>query len=308
MSTVRIPAYRDLPVFGEDLPVRHAREFWGPRSRLGTLAWIDAATRLEAMQTPREGRAINLSLPLDQPSPPMFGRPPLSHTVFERDRNIVEDRIEMLDLQGSSQWDGLRHVRARHYGPFNADALADEAELGIETWVTHGLVFRAVLADIGAHWAASGAGRDPVACEPIDVAELDACLTRQGADLRTGDLLLVRTGWLAAVRSGDRYAGDVGSSAGLAATEEMAEFLWDQHVSAVATDNPAVECVPRDPGGGFLHRLLIPALGMPLGELWLLDELATHCSNTGRFECCVVSVPIHVPGAAGSPCNALAIV
>jgi kynurenine formamidase len=94
----------------------------------------------------------------------------------------------------------------------------------------------------------------------------------------------------------------------LAATEAMAAFLWDSEIAAVAADNPAVEPVPADPGGGFLHRMLIPALGMPLGELWDLDELAEHAATTSSYESCLISIPLNVPGGVGSPANALAVV
>jgi hypothetical protein len=59
---------------------------------------------------------------------------------------------------------------------------------------------------------------------------------------------------------------------------------------------------------GSLHRRLIAGLGMPLGELWDLDELAATCAAAGRYECCVVSVPLNVPGGVASPANAMAIV
>ena len=48
-------------------------------------------------------------------------------------------------------------------------------------------------------------------------------------------------------------------------------------------------------------------LGMPLGELWDLEELAAACATTGRYECCVASVPLNVPGGVASPANAMAI-
>ncbi|MDO8308893.1 MAG: cyclase family protein [Actinomycetota bacterium] len=302
------PAYESLPLFGPDLPIRHARAYWGADSRIGTLARITHETRLAALAVPTSGRAINLSLSLDEPRPPLFGRRAMEHVTFDRDRNTVEDRLEYLDLQGSSQWDGLRHIRARQYGVFNSEAAGDEAELGIHKWVEHGLVFRAVLADLPRYWASLGLDRDPLECRSIDAVELADCLEWGGEPLRSGDLLLVRTGWLAASRL--RRSGDPTtlSSTGLAATDAIAKFLWDSEIAALAMDNPAIECVPRDPGGGFLHRLLIPALGMPLGELWDLDELARHCGDSGRVVSCVISVPLHLRGSAGTPANAVALV
>ncbi len=94
---------------------------------------------------------------------------------------------------------------------------------------------------------------------------------------------------------------------GLAPTTEMAAFLWDLHVAAVAADNPALEAYPPATDDDFLHRTLIPLLGIPIGELWYLDDLANDCADDGVYEFMLTSAPLHMPGGVGSPPNALAI-
>ena len=69
----------------------------------------------------------------------------------------------------------------------------------------------------------------------------------------------------------------------------------------------AVEDAPGSPDVGFLHRRLIPLLGMALGELWSLDAPAEDCAADGVYECMVVSIPLNLPGGIGSPANAIAI-
>ena len=78
-------------------------------------------------------------------------------------------------------------------------------------------------------------------------------------------------------------------------------------VAAVAVDNPAVETLRVTKEEGFLHRLLIPLLGMPLGEFWNLEELARACRARSRHEFLFFSVPLKIPRGAGSPGNGLAI-
>jgi hypothetical protein len=56
-----------------------------------------------------------------------------------------------------------------------------------------------------------------------------------------------------------------------------------------------------------MHRVLIPLLGMALGELWALDELADRGAVDGRWDCMVVAKPLNLTGGAGSPLNAVAI-
>ncbi|MFM7127602.1 MAG: cyclase family protein, partial [Actinomycetota bacterium] len=57
----------------------------------------------------------------------------------------------------------------------------------------------------------------------------------------------------------------------------------------------------------FTHTLLLPMLGLPLGEMWYLDDLAEHCARTGRYECFFVSAPLNLPQGVASPPNALAL-
>ena len=306
-----VPHYDALPLLGDGLDVRHAWDYFGFENRIGTLSLLSPEVKLRALALPREGRCINLSLPLTEPDPPLFGRKKTVHTVFERDRNTVEDRLDYFELQATSQWDGLRHIRARQHGVFNAPALGSEEEIGIDRWVEAGIVARGVLIDLPLLWSETGRDVDPFECARVDAEELRAAAAFTGVEFMAGDLLLVRTGWLTRYRN-DSSAAETQAvrptSIGLAASVEMARWLWETQFSAVAMDNPAVEALPQDPEGGYLHRLLLPALGMPLGELWDLDELAAHAQRTGRYECCVVSIPLNLRGGAGSPANAMAII
>jgi kynurenine formamidase len=305
------PRYDSLPQLG-DVGLRHSWEVWGAGDRLGTLNRVTDATTLRALATPTTGRRIGLSLPVNVPDPPLYGRPTVEHRVFDRNRNMVEDEIRRLDPQASSQWDSLRHIRAKQFGHYGGVAAQDPAaaELGIDALVGHGLVVRGVLVDLPAHWAATGRQIDPFSPYAVSAAELESALDRQATAWEAGDLLLVRTGWLGRYRQTGVPDGALARppSAGLSAAEDIARFLWDGGFCAVAADNPAVEVLPSDPAVGSLHRRLIPGLGMPLGELWDLDELAECCRSLGRYTVCVASVPLHVPGGVGSPANAVAIV
>jgi kynurenine formamidase len=48
-------------------------------------------------------------------------------------------------------------------------------------------------------------------------------------------------------------------------------------------------------------------MGIQLGELFALDELAEKCRADGVYEFLFVSIPLNVKGAFGSPANAIAI-
>jgi hypothetical protein len=57
----------------------------------------------------------------------------------------------------------------------------------------------------------------------------------------------------------------------------------------------------------MMHRPLIALLGLIIGELWKLDELARDCAADGRHEFLVTAKPLNLLGGVGSPPNAMAV-
>jgi kynurenine formamidase len=235
-----------------------------------------------------------------------------------------DDWVDGFYLQCSSQWDGLRHIGSPDgwYGGWRGQPSDDLEPLGIHHWAAPGIIGRGVLVDLASRApvvanGVSDAAYDPFTRVPIRPDDLSAALREQGVSLRGGDILCVRTGWTdkyltldAAGRTelADGMKEVTGyASAGLAGSEEMARFLWDSGVAAVACDNPAVEVVPSDRADGFLHGRLITGLGMAIGELFSFGPLAAACQRGGRYEFLFVAVPLNVTGAVGSPANAVAV-
>jgi kynurenine formamidase len=187
--------------------------------------------------------------------------------------------------------------------------------IGIQRWAEHGIVGRGVLIDVAAHRAQQGRPLDHAGCEPIGRSLLEETLAAQETELQPGDIVLVRTDWPAHLERhrDDRHAAFM--SSGLAQTYEIVEWLWDNHVPLVATDNMEVESRLVDPRSEFgegpfharLHDQLIPLLGMALGELWRLEELAADCAADGIYEFMVVAKPLNLTGGVGTPANAVAI-
>jgi hypothetical protein len=94
---------------------------------------------------------------------------------------------------------------------------------------------------------------------------------------------------------------------GLDGNQSTAAWLWDRGVAAIASDNVAVEALPVDRAAGFLHRRLIPLLGIALGEFWWLRDLAEACRQAGRYEFLLAAAPLYLRGGVGSPANAYAV-
>jgi kynurenine formamidase len=306
-----VPDYDDLPL-NADLGMRHAWGVFGEGDQLGTLNHLQPASRVAASALITRGRVFNLSLPLNLPDPPLFRRKPYEHHIVPLGRNEQDDYVDQFYLQASSQWDGFRHVAAREFGYYNgtpADRVREGGDrLGIEQFVQHGLFGRAVLVDVAWYLAAGGQPIEPLSSFAITAAHLESARAAQGIEIRAGDILLIRTGWmsgyLAADADGRAKFARTFAFPGLYAGEETARYLWNLRIAAVAADNPALEVAPGDKAAGSLHRRILPMLGMPIGELWNFEELAADCRNDRRWDGFFGSVPLNIPGGVASPANA----
>jgi kynurenine formamidase len=304
-------------------PAGSAWGLFGFDDELGTINLLTADRVRGAARCVRSGKTFSLDWPVNAFDPQTSAsRRPAVHTIFSKHPNGRDDYLDSFYLQGSSQLDGLRHQRHAEYGFYNgrADELIRPGTetLGIQRWTDHGVVGRGVLLDVDAFARARGGALDHAAGEAFDAALLDQVADAQGVILEEGDILMIRTGWSrfyideldAAGRAA--LARDMHSS-GLRQSVETIEWLWDHHFAAIVSDNVAVECVPAVSESPFegsqrlMHQELIALLGMCIGELWRLDELAADCSSDGVYECMVVSVPLNLVGGVGSPSNAVAI-
>ncbi|TCK22033.1 cyclase family protein [Pseudonocardia endophytica] len=304
------PRYDELPQLAE-LGVRHAWDVLP--AELGTLSRLAPEHVIRAAGLVRTGQVFPLNLPLDTFDPPLFGRAATAHDVVAHDRNTFEDTLDAFNPQASSQWDGLGHVRAREHGWFSGvtDQAAASERLGMHHWAARGIVGRGVLLDIPAHRERTGTPYDPFAGDPVTPDELGAAAREAGVEIRRGDILCLRFGWIAEYRrraaAGDDMTAAVTSWTGLSGAESTARFLWDTGVAAVAADNPAVERGPGTREDGSLHRRLIPSLGFALAELLDLDALAAACRAQARAEFLFVASPLPIPGGVSSPANAIAL-
>jgi kynurenine formamidase len=309
----QLPSYQELP-WNEILGGRISWDFFGADDELGTIGLIGNEQVAAAASEIVRGARFNLSLPLDQPNPAPGGRPHYEHHIYASERNSFDDWLDRLYMQSSTQWDGLRHVRAREFGFFNGiseeEATRPRGRLGIDRWAEHGIVTRAVLADVKRFADAHGMSLPAFASGPITTQLLASTLAYQNVSVRPGDVLLVRTGYLEALYAvPEEDRGQLNYPAGcpgLVGSEAMAELLWDWHVAAVCADNPAVEVRPGDRKDGSLHRRAIAMLGLALGELFNLDALAADSAEDHRYTSFFVGVPLNLPGGVGSPANAIA--
>lgn len=323
-----LPTYDEL---ASATPPHSSWEVFGPGDQLGTINFLTPERVAAAARTIRAGRRFGLDYSITAFEPyPTGTRRPIEHHVFANNEWHRDDWVDSFYLQSSSQLDALRHIAHPEHGFYNGLAPGQNhersTELGIHNWAAAGIAGRGVLLDLPRHFARHGVPYHPSETRAIGPETLDAVAETQGVDWRGGDLLLLRTGWAEhwlALTPEARRVAPWRRSPGLAQREAVLRWLWDREIALVAADNLAVEADPvvdsdfRTPGesppekgvdhSGMLHRPLIALLGMAVGELWKLDELAEDCAADGVYDFFLTCKPLNLPGGVGSPPNAIAI-
>jgi hypothetical protein len=324
MARESLPAYSQLPA-ANGAPPGSSWGLWGEGDVFGCLNLIDDEARRRGTDAIVTREVFSLNLSLAEPNPPMFGRPAFEHKVtWLPNESGHDDALDNWNTQASSQWDGFRHIKHPVHGFYNA--VADE-DHGIGHWAERGIVTRAVLCDLGRYLEGEGRPIDYAAAQPIPVSDVLGALERQGSVVEPGDILLIRTGWvewyLAQGEAMRKELAEETRAPGLAPGRDTVAALWDLHVAAVAADNPAVEVFPATGHMGtdrimaligegrfeefFAHFALIPLLGLPLGEFFVLGPLAAACARDRRYTSLLTSAPINLPRGVASPPNAIAI-
>jgi len=297
---------------------------WGADDVLGTLNFLDDAKRREGAARVRRGASFSLAQSFDANGPQNGWRRRTNpvHTMLDTgldaERGVQgfphgiggADDVIFMPLQASTQWDGLGHI-FDHGMAWNGRRAGDvvtslgDSVTGIETAAAR-IAGRGVLLDVGRAVGDDGELPDGF---PITAEHLDATIAAQGESARVGrgDLVCVRTGRLARARRegwGD-YAG--GPSPGLSFT--TAGWLHRTEIAAIATDTWGFEVRPNEfdaPAFQPLHQVVIPNLGLTIGEMWDLEALGEICAS-GRYDFLLSAAPLPITGAVGSPINPVAI-
>jgi len=252
--------------------------------------------------------------------------------------DVWADDVVTLSLQYSTQWDSLAHVGAEfdadgdgveeavYYNGYRAgtdlvgpaaDASGDGGphacfarHLGLEHMAFHGVQGRGVLVDLRHHL-----GDD---WRPVDLATLQQVMDADGVVVEPGDVLVLHTGFATKLLEWgkDPDPRRLFTTCCYLDAKDDALLGWiaDSGIAALVADNYAVEGLlgkDRDPSRhSFLpiHHLCLFKLGVPLGELWYLDELAAWLRADGRSRFLLTAPPLRLPGIVGSPVTPIATV
>ena len=252
--------------------------------------------------------------------------------------DVVCDDAVLLWTQYSTQWDALSHVGAEFdadgdgvaehvfYNGFRGgadmtiDASATDdtaplagpvraARLGIENMATACVQGRGVMIDLV---AAFGTERRLVGHE-----DLAAACARQNVVVEPGDMVCLHTGFATALLAmdGDPDLDRLARTGAVldGSDPRLQQWIAESGLAGLIADNYAVEAVPGAARPGRhpflpLHELCLFKLGIHLGELWHLAELAEWLRAAGRSRFLLTAPPLRLPGAVGSPVTPVATV
>ncbi|RAQ53738.1 hypothetical protein AFGD_006842 [Aspergillus flavus] len=329
-NCTQFPSRKELP----NIPgaPEGAAWVWGKDDQIGRLNLLTPTRVKAAVAEVKTGEMFRLDLPVNVPETPAFGRETFQHSIKTIAKDIAYDDTYTLNTQSGTQWDGFRHFghidsKLFYNGTTSTDIEPgpnSTTKCGIHHWATHGIATRALLLDYRHYAKTHNISYDPYTRHPITMSSLHACAkiqgldlrpASQGGDVRVGDILLIRSGFVERYNElspAERQAGATRAHedltwAGVNQEEEILDWLHDCYFAGVAGDSPTFEAWPPEKEGGFIHQNILALWGMPLGEMWDLEGVARRCRELGRWTFFLTSAPANVVGGVGSHANATAI-
>jgi kynurenine formamidase len=265
--------------------------------QIGALSRINNATRTAAMGLVREGRLYDIGLEISDRIPCVPGFAPFSlmftHTPegtaavspFEFCAEVIAGTPH-----AGTHIDALIHVQAngRVYGGHHARDVRDD-----KGWKKHGMetvppiLGRALVLNVA---AVNGCERLPDGYE-IGIGELESALEHTNQKVRSGDIVLVRTGKIQQFDDPLAYqAGQPGIG------RAAANWLYELGMAVLGTDTAAIEPVPFIDPRFSTHRAMLVEAGVHLIENLYLEELSHEGVREGLF----IALPLKITGATGS--------
>ena len=299
---------------------------WGPADEIGTLNYTLAEDIVAAARLVKKGKVISLALNFDQNGPqgakskyPAMGRINPVHTMLRTGTDAYSgvldhrgiraaDDMVVMPLQCGTQWDGLGHIFYENYmwnGYDCREVTSNGAQkCGIEK-TKNKMVGRGVLLDVARHKGVvsldDGYG--------ITCADLDRTAEAQGVKVKRGDFVVVRTGQMEAKLEAGSWDGYPGGDAPGFSFETL-EWIKRTELAALASDTWGWEVRQNESEQGInqpWHWITIPIMGMTMGEIFYVKDLAEDCAADKVYEFLFVAPAIPITGAVGSPTNPLAI-
>lgn len=281
---------------------------WGPDDEAGALNLLVPQVVKDSVGLVRDGTVLSLAQPLG-PSANVapHRRPPAR--FMDRDAGdyalgarspagfkFAEDTVQMATHSGT-HLDALSHAWEGDDLYNGHPAAAVRSTLGAQRCGAEKLrpvVTRGVLLDLV---AAAGGPLEPATAVTAD--DVQAAYEAAGIEPRSGDAVLLRTGWWERGMSSTDYHHD---EPGL--TLDAAQWLAEHDAALVGADNYAVEVQPSALHTMFpVHLCLLHRQGVPLLENLDLSAVAASGRTTFLF----MLAPLPLVGSTASPVAPVAV-
>lgn len=304
---------------------------YGSADLLGRLNELTGERVRQAALEIRTGLRFCLSLPLDYPGGNALTsarHPPIrlpaiyhGHAATDLARSVLRegapgvfnDDVVTLYPQYSTQWDALGHRGAMFDadGDGNAEIVYYNAHYpapDVDAMATIGLQGRGVMVDLHRRY-----GNDRVV---VTHAMLSEVMRDQNVTVEPGDVLCLHTGFAQLLLDWKKSPDPALVHNACAVLEgsdpQLHAWITESGIAALVADNHAVEvpAILQTPSTEQvrLHDLCLFKLGIPLGELWYLSELAAWLGQNARNRFFLTAPPLRLPGCAGSPVTPIATV
>ena len=295
---------------------------WGPDDQLGTLNHIRPDDIIAAAGLIKTGAVFALGIPLERTGPQsgLFGgRWNPIHTMLATGTDAVAGRQDVtmrmryaddainMPVQAATHWDALGHIFLddKMYNGYDARLVDSKGlgKLGIEH-TRNRMVGRGVLLDVARH---NGVGHLEDGYG-LSNDELDETAAAQAIEIRRGDFVMVRPGQMERCLAESKWGGFAGGDAP-GVKFENCYWCQDKEIAAICSDTWGVEVRPNETkeANQPWHWVVIPAMGLTMGEMFYLKDLAEDCAADGIYEFFFCGPPLVITGGTGSPINPQAI-
>ncbi|TAK23105.1 MAG: cyclase family protein [Chloroflexota bacterium] len=276
---------------------------WGADDERGTLNILLPEHVRHAASLVKTGRVFSLGLDLSPEAPKTPTRNALWHRASKTERpgpamSSADDLI-LMHTHTATHLDALCHVwvDGALYNGYPSSEIDHTGAPRNGVHNVQSIAGRGVLLDVarlrGVDYLEPG--------QAISAAELDAVARAQAVEIRPGDIVLVRTGWIQMLTR-DRARFDRMDEPGPG--RDTVEWFRQHELIALGADNCAVEVLPPEDGIQMaVHVGVIRDLGGYLIEYLDLEELAA----ARVYEFLFVLAPLRLVRGIGSPVNPIAI-
>ncbi|KDN72172.1 hypothetical protein CSUB01_12167 [Colletotrichum sublineola] len=286
------PSFKELPL-DKTGPHGNAWGLWGPDDQLGTLNLLtDDVVARAAKENIVNGQRVSLKL--------------LSSMLM-----MMSESQWSFNSQCSSQWDGFRHYAYQNEALYYMGRTAKEfSESPIPNGIQHvsrkGISGRAIFIDWYAWAQKHELDVDAFTSYEVPFSSLIEALNEQGLSkdiFRPSDNVVIRFGYLSQYESmssekreslDNHYKTNKPDNIGIKPSRDLLEFLWDNKIAAICGDTRSLEVWPCKDEKWHMHEWLLAGWGMPIGELFYLEDVSQLCSSLGRYIFFLSSSPMNV--------------